>query len=47
MQVTMADNKFSQFLSNHPQMIGVLFTMMVFLSTTGAAVASNSTNPGP
>jgi hypothetical protein len=37
----MADNKFSQFLSDHPRMIGVLFTMMVFLSSTGAAAASN------
>jgi hypothetical protein len=44
----MADNKFSQFLSDHPRMIGVLFSMMVFLSTTGAAVATHSsTNSGP
>lgn len=38
----MADNKFTQFLSNHPKMIGVLFTMMVFLSTTGAAAANHA-----
>ena len=35
----MADNKFSQFLSDHPRMIGVLFTMLVLLSSTSAAVA--------
>ena len=44
----MADNKFSQFLSDHPRMIGVLFSLMVFLSTTGAAAASNAAvNSGP
>jgi len=47
--MTMADNKFSQFLSDHPRMIGVLFTMMVFLSSTGAAVADTGAgvNVGP
>lgn len=44
----MSDNKFSEFLSNHPRMIGVLFTMMVFLSTTGAAAANvGATTSGP
>ena len=46
--MTMADNKFSQFLSDHPRMIGVLFSMLVFLSSTGAAAASNvGVNVGP
>jgi hypothetical protein len=40
----MADNKFSQFLSDHPRMIGVLFSMLVFLSTTGAAVANEASS---
>jgi hypothetical protein len=44
----MADNKFSQFLSDHPRMIGVLFSMLVFLSTTGAAAANMASgNSGP
>ncbi|WP_267903068.1 DUF7503 family protein [Halobacterium bonnevillei] len=44
----MSDNKFTQFLQNNPRMIGVLFSLMVFLSSTGAAAASlGSTNPGP
>jgi len=44
----MADNKFNQFLSDHPRMIGVLFSMLVFLSTTGAAMASETaTTSGP
>ena len=44
----MADNKFSQFLSDHPRMIGVLFSMLVFLSTTGAAAANAAgVNAGP
>lgn len=44
----MADSKFTQFLKNNPRMIGVLFSLMVFLSTTGAAAASNAaTNSGP
>ncbi|MFC3477025.1 DUF7503 family protein [Halobacterium litoreum] len=44
----MSDSKFTQFLSDHPRMIGALFTMLVFLSTTGAAAASNtSTISGP
>lgn len=44
----MADNKFTEFLSEHPRMIGALFTMMVFLSTTGAAAANfGATTSGP
>lgn len=44
----MADNKFSQFLSDHPRMIGVLFTMLVLLSSAGGAAAvQGSTIPGP
>ena len=39
----MADNKLTQFLQNNPRMIGVLFTVMVFLSTTGAAAANAAT----
>ena len=44
----MADNKLTQFLQNNPRMIGVLFTVMVFLSTTGAAAANAAaTDMGP
>jgi hypothetical protein len=44
----MSDSKFTQFLKNNPRMIGVLFSLMVFLSSTGAAAATNgSTLPGP
>ena len=39
----MSDNKFTQFLEDNPRMVGVLFSLMVFLSTTGAAAASNGT----
>jgi hypothetical protein len=44
----MSDDKLTEFLSDHPRMIGVLFSIMVFLSTTGAVAAdSGSTIPGP
>lgn len=44
----MTDSKFTQFLKNNPRMIGVLFSLMVFLSSTGAAAAAaGTTNPGP
>jgi len=44
----MSESKFTQFLENNPRMIGVLFSLLVFLSTTGAAAAANATtNPGP
>ncbi|WP_269785465.1 DUF7503 family protein [Halobacterium zhouii] len=35
----MEDNKLTAFLQDNPRMIGALFTVMVFLSTTGAASA--------
>jgi len=44
----MTDSKFTQFLEENPRMIGVLFSLMVFLSTTGAAAAaSGTTTTGP
>ena len=44
----MSDSKFTQFLSDHPRMIGALFSLMVFLSTTGAAAANHaSSTSGP
>lgn len=44
----MTDSKFTQFLEENPRMIGVLFSLMVFLSTTGAAAAAHgSTTSGP
>jgi hypothetical protein len=44
----MTDNKLTEFLKENPRMIGVLFSLMVFLSTTGAAVANQATtNSGP
>ena len=36
----MEDNKLTAFLKDNPRMIGALFTIMVFLSTTGAAAAN-------
>ncbi|MGB9965143.1 hypothetical protein [Halobacterium sp. CBA1126] len=39
----MTDSKFTQFLEENPRMIGVLFSLMVFLSSTGAAAASHAT----
>lgn len=32
----------TQYLKNHPRMIGVLFTIMLVLSQAGAAAAANS-----
>jgi len=44
----MSDSKFTQFLEENPRMIGVLFSLTVFLSTTGAAAASvGSSVSGP
>ena len=44
----MTDSKLTQFLTDNPRMIGVLFSLMVFLSSTGAAVAAHATsNTGP
>ena len=44
----MTDNKLTEFLQDNPRMIGALFTMMVFLSTTGAAAANAAaTDIGP
>lgn len=44
----MTDSKFTQFLKDNPRMIGVLFSLMVFLSSTGAAAAAyGTTTPGP
>ncbi|WP_269782708.1 DUF7503 family protein [Halobacterium wangiae] len=40
----MSDSKLTQFLTDNPRMIGVLFSLMVFLSTTGAAAASNTSS---
>ncbi|WP_336037759.1 DUF7503 family protein [Halobacterium yunchengense] len=44
----MTESKFTAFLKDNPRMIGVLFSLMVFLSSTGAAAASaGSTLSGP
>ncbi|GAA0287948.1 DUF7503 family protein [Halobacterium noricense] len=44
----MTDSKFTQFLKDNPRMIGVLFSLMVFLSSTGAAAANyGAINSGP
>ena len=44
----MTDSKFTQYLKDNPRMIGVLFSLMVFLSSTGAAAASvGSSISGP
>jgi len=44
----MSESKFTQFLENNPRMIGVLFSLLVFLSTTGAAAAAyGTTTAGP
>lgn len=35
-------NSLTEYLADHPRMIGVLFTMMVLLSQAGAAAADGS-----
>ncbi|WP_425492715.1 DUF7503 family protein [Halosolutus amylolyticus] len=37
----------TQYLKNHPRMIGVLFTMMLVLSQAGTVAAINSSYHGP
>lgn len=37
------DNAVAQYLSEHPRMMGVLFSALVFLSQAGAAAAGNNT----
>lgn len=37
----------TEYLTNHPRMIGVLFTITLLLSQAGAVSASNSTYLGP
>ncbi|WP_425433208.1 DUF7503 family protein [Halobacterium salinarum] len=39
--MSMTDSKFTQYLSDNPRMIGALFTMLLFLSTTGTAAANS------
>ncbi|MGB9962796.1 DUF7503 family protein [Halobacterium sp. MBLA0001] len=39
--MSMTDSKFTQYLSDNPRMIGALFTMLLFLSTTGTAAAKH------
>ena len=44
----MTDSKLTRFLKENPRMVGVLFSLMVFLSSTGAAAAaSTGINSGP
>lgn len=38
----MSDTSMREFLSEHPRMIGVLFTITLLLSQAGNAVAANS-----
>ncbi len=44
-----SDGRLKAYLAQHPRMMGVLFTMLLFLSQVGVAVASTSggTTPGP
>ena len=41
------DTSMSEYLSRHPRMIGVLFTLFVLLSQAGTAVAGTTTQVGP
>ena len=44
----MSDSKLTEYLTENPRMIGVLFTLSVLLSQAGSVVASQgSVNPGP
>jgi hypothetical protein len=44
----MSDSTTTAFLADHPKMIGVLFTIMLIMSTTGVAAAgASSTFTGP
>lgn len=37
----------TQHLTNHPRMIGVLFTMLLAISQAGTVAANHSTYTGP
>ena len=44
----MSDSKLTEYLTDNPRMIGVLFTLSVLLSQAGSVVASQgSVTPGP
>ena len=40
-------NSMSEYLANHPRMIGALFTLFVLLSQAGTAAAGASSQVGP
>ncbi|MFA9428112.1 hypothetical protein [Natronorubrum sp. A-ect3] len=37
----------TQYLKNHPRMIGALFTILLVLSQAGTVAAANYSYPGP
>lgn len=41
------DNRLTEFLREHPRMIGVLFTIVMLISQSGAVAAAGQTTPGP
>ncbi|WP_281362291.1 DUF7503 family protein [Halorarum salinum] len=40
-------NRMSEFLAEHPKMVGALFTMTLLLSQAGAVMAGSSATAGP
>jgi hypothetical protein len=42
-----AKDSMTEYLAEHPRMIGVLFTLFVLLSQAGTAVAGSSSQIGP
>lgn len=41
----MSDNDLTEWLANHPKMLGVLFTSLLLLSQAGGAVAGSYRGP--
>ena len=42
-----AKDTMSDFLAQHPRMIGVLFTLLIVLSQAGTATAASNSHIGP
>ena len=41
------NNAMAEFLSEHPKMVGALFTMTLLLSQAGSVMAGSSATAGP
>lgn len=43
----MSDSKLTEYLTDNPRMMGVLFTVSLLLMQAGTVAANGSVNPGP